>query len=180
MADIGYFEAWQMWLDGRSTLGNDLFGLPMIWWGRAGKIAAFVSGMTILLDIAGTERLVSFADRLHAVVQAFWSRALTYSFSIGAFVLAFAWVAIWDNVWSIELPVPAGLPGLGVLVGLLKAVVVAALLCLAPLAVAGTILLIDKVCTRLPTIFTHPRAVHLRVVAAVLLVAGFHFDLLAS
>lgn len=168
-----------MWLDGRSTLGNDMFGLPMIWWGRAGKIAAFVSGMTILLDIAGPERLVSFADRLHALIQALWNRALAYSFSVGAFVLAFSWVVIWE-IWSIDLPVPAGVPGLNVLVGLLKVVVVVTLLCLAPLAVAGTVLLIDKVCAKLPAIFMHPRVVHIRVVATVLLITGFHFDLLAS
>ncbi|MEU4328531.1 hypothetical protein [Nonomuraea dietziae] len=180
MADIGYFEAWQMWLDGKSNLGNDMFGLPMIWWGRAGKIAAFVSGVTILLDIAGPERLTSFADRLHALIQALWSRALVYSSSVGAFVLAFSWIAIWDIAWSIDIPVPAGVPGLNVLVGLLKVVVVVTLLCLAPLAVAGTVLLIDKVCAKLPAIFMHPRAVHIRIVAAVLLIAGFHFDLLAS
>lgn len=180
MADIGYFEAWQTWLDGKSTLGNDMFGLPMIWWGRAGKVAAFVSGMTILLDIAGPGRLTSFADRLHALIQALWSRALVYSVSVGPLVLAFGWVAIWDIVWSVDLPVPAGVPGLNVLVGLLKVVAVVTLLCLAPLAMAGTVLLIDKVCAKLPTIFTHPRAVHIRIVAAVLLIAGFHFDLLAS
>lgn len=169
-----------MWLDGKSTLGNDMFSLPMIWWGRAGKIAAFVSGMTILLDIAGAERLTSFADRLHALIQAFWSRALVYSVSVGALVLAFSWVVIWDIVWSIDIPVPAGVPGLNMLVGLLKVVAVVALLCLAPLAVAGTVLLIDKVCAKLPAIFMHPRAVHVRIVAAVLLITGFHFDLLAS
>lgn len=172
VADIGYFEAWRMWLDGRSTLGNDMFGLPMLWWGRTGKIAAFVSGMTILLDIAGPERLASFADWLHALIQALWSRALVYSFSVGALVLAFGWVAIWDIVWSIDIPVP----GLNVL----KGVVVVVLLCLAPLAVAGAVLLVDKVCAKLPAVFAHPRVVHIRVVAAVLLIVGFHFDLLAS
>jgi hypothetical protein len=44
MADISYFDAWRLWLEGRSTLGNNLFGVPMIWLGRAGKIAAFIGG----------------------------------------------------------------------------------------------------------------------------------------
>ncbi|MEU8207135.1 hypothetical protein [Streptosporangium sp. NPDC049046] len=180
MADIGYFEAWQMWLNGRSTLGNDMFGLPMIWWGRAGKIAAFVSGMTILLDIAGPERLTSFAGRLHALVQALWSHALIYSFSVASFVMAFSWVAIWDLVWSIDIPVPVAVSGLDVFVGLLRIVAIVALCFLLPLAIAGTVLVIDKVCAKLPTIFTHPRAVHIRIVAAALLIVGFHFDLLAS
>jgi len=180
VADIGYFEAWQVWLDGKSTLGNDMFGLPMIWWGRAGKIGAFVSGMTILLDIAGPECLTSFADRLHALVQVLWSRALIYSFSAASFVMAFGWVAIWDIVWRIDIPVPDGVYGLDVLVGLLRVVAVVTLCFLLPLAIAGTVLAIDKVCAKLPMIFTHPRAVHIRIVAALLLIVGFHFDLLAS
>ncbi|WP_248960266.1 hypothetical protein [Sphaerisporangium perillae] len=57
MADISYLDAWALWLDGRSTLGDDLFGLPMIWWGRGGKIAAFAGGLTVLLDLLGPERL---------------------------------------------------------------------------------------------------------------------------
>ncbi|MFG2075067.1 hypothetical protein [Nonomuraea maritima] len=57
MADISYLEAWQIWMDGQSTLGSDLFGVPMIWLGRSGKIAAFIGGLAVLLDLLGPERL---------------------------------------------------------------------------------------------------------------------------
>jgi hypothetical protein len=57
MADISYFDAWRLWLEGRSTLGNNLFGVPMIWLGRAGKIAAFIGRTAVILDIVGPERI---------------------------------------------------------------------------------------------------------------------------
>lgn len=64
MADISYFEAWGMWLQGESTLGNDLLGLPMIWWGRFGKILSFVAGAAVVVDLLGPERLSRYGDRL--------------------------------------------------------------------------------------------------------------------
>ncbi|MEU8326380.1 hypothetical protein AB0C33_49125 [Nonomuraea sp. NPDC048881] len=64
MADISYFDAWGLWLHGRSTLGNDLLGLPMIWWGRFGKILSFVSGAAVVVDLVGPERLSRYGARL--------------------------------------------------------------------------------------------------------------------
>ncbi|MDF5752937.1 hypothetical protein [Spongiactinospora sp. TRM90649] len=62
MASIGYFEAWGIWWEGKSTLGHDLFGvMSMVWVGRIGKVLSFVGGLTILLDIVGAERLKRLA-----------------------------------------------------------------------------------------------------------------------
>jgi len=64
MADISYLEAWSIWLDGRSTLGHDLLGLSMLWWGRFGKILSFVSGAAVIVDLIGPERLSRYGERL--------------------------------------------------------------------------------------------------------------------
>jgi hypothetical protein len=32
----------------------------MIWWGRAGKIAAFLGGLTVVLDVIGPDRIREF------------------------------------------------------------------------------------------------------------------------
>ncbi|MEQ4726059.1 hypothetical protein [Nonomuraea sp. B19D2] len=68
MADISYVEAWGMWLEGKSTLGNDLLGLPMIWWGRFGKIRSFISGAAVIVDLLGPERLSRYGDRWAALI----------------------------------------------------------------------------------------------------------------
>ncbi|YCK37948.1 hypothetical protein ACNF49_29030 [Actinomadura sp. ATCC 39365] len=44
MTDIGYFDAWGLWLHGSSTLGNDLLGLP--WPVSLRGAVAFVMGLT--------------------------------------------------------------------------------------------------------------------------------------
>ncbi|GAA3196017.1 hypothetical protein GCM10010486_76960 [Nonomuraea roseoviolacea subsp. carminata] len=64
VADISYLDAWGMWLDGRSTLGHDLLGLPLLWWGRFGKILSFVSGATVVVDLVGPEKLSRYGERL--------------------------------------------------------------------------------------------------------------------
>lgn len=48
MSDLGLVDAWQLWWQGRSTLGHELWGVSMIWWGRLGQTMAFVSGMTVV------------------------------------------------------------------------------------------------------------------------------------
>ncbi|WP_327582459.1 hypothetical protein OHA25_41940 [Nonomuraea sp. NBC_00507] len=64
MADISYFEAWGQWLQGRSTLGYDMLGMPVIWWGRFGKILSFLAGAAVLIDLVGPEKLFRYGDRL--------------------------------------------------------------------------------------------------------------------
>ncbi|WP_214317565.1 hypothetical protein [Nonomuraea sediminis] len=70
MGDISYLQAWQMWLDGKSTLGSTLWGVPMIWWGRAGKILTFLSGAVVIIDLVGVERLSRYGDRLVRLMAA--------------------------------------------------------------------------------------------------------------
>ncbi|AQZ62756.1 unnamed protein product [[Actinomadura] parvosata subsp. kistnae] len=69
MTDISYFDAWQLWLDGRSTLGNDLLGMQMIWWGRGGKILSFLSGVTIVVDLVGPEKFSRYGHWIQRLLN---------------------------------------------------------------------------------------------------------------
>ncbi|MEU7910833.1 hypothetical protein [Microbispora bryophytorum] len=93
MAGIGYIEAWQLWLNGKSTAGYDLFGLPVLWWARAGKISAFLGGMTVVLDLIGPERLRVFGER--AAKSEPDNSKLLWILTVAAFVvgaLVFYWI----------------------------------------------------------------------------------------
>ncbi|MFI0424222.1 hypothetical protein [Spongiactinospora sp. 9N601] len=57
VADLGYFEAWDLWLRGRSVLGYELLGVPILWWGRVGEILSFISGALILIELVGADKL---------------------------------------------------------------------------------------------------------------------------
>ncbi|GAA1423060.1 hypothetical protein GCM10009662_82620 [Catellatospora coxensis] len=52
-----------IWLDGKSTLGESVFGLSMLWWGRIGKLTAYVATLVVVLDLLGVGRVQSLRDR---------------------------------------------------------------------------------------------------------------------
>jgi len=55
---ISYFEAWGDWFAGQQVDPQyQLWFLNILWWGRLGKIAAFLGGLTVILDLVGPERL---------------------------------------------------------------------------------------------------------------------------
>ncbi|MCF6467363.1 hypothetical protein FAF44_02900 [Nonomuraea sp. MG754425] len=119
MGDISYLQAWQMWLDGQSTLGNDLLGLPMIWWGRIGKIAQFTGGCTILLEILGPERIRALgrvvrrrADGVGIIVYFAVPATLILGISAIALILTGAPMGPWEfavralfGMWLLTLPI---------------------------------------------------------------------------
>ncbi|MEV4356530.1 hypothetical protein [Nonomuraea sp. NPDC049625] len=82
MADISYFDAWQLWLQGRPTIGSDLFGVPMLWWGRTGKILSFVAGTVVIIDLVGVEKLARYGERLVGFMAA---RITVRPFVVGLF-----------------------------------------------------------------------------------------------
>jgi hypothetical protein len=50
-ATIGYVEAWARWFAGQEVdPGLRMGPLTILWWGRAGKIATFIAGATVVLD----------------------------------------------------------------------------------------------------------------------------------
>ncbi|MEV1004731.1 hypothetical protein [Nonomuraea sp. NPDC050202] len=178
MADISYFEAWGMWLDGKSTLGNDLFGIPMIWMGRSGKIVAFAGGLTVILDLAGPDRLAAAAVRIKSAIQTLWGLLFGY-LPMGILVL----VAVLLNAW-VDEPLLARVPDIPVVGAILElaggALFVA---CVIAAMMGGTWLVlavVSALAERAPQLFADPRTIFLRVAALLAVFVGFHFDLLAS
>jgi hypothetical protein len=54
------------WFSGPLT---EIFGVPTFWVARAAKIAQFLSGMVILIDIIGKERIETFANAAKRVLS---------------------------------------------------------------------------------------------------------------
>lgn len=66
MPSLGYLEAWARWFDGRPIGNYYLFGLPVFWWARIGKLMEFAAAFTAVLDIVGPERIQAEAGKLGA------------------------------------------------------------------------------------------------------------------
>lgn len=102
----GFAEVWTTWWSGRQTTAVTLCGIPMLWWGRAGKLLQFVAGLAVVLDLVEPERLravgVHAGDRLKALrVEVAERRAVT------RLVRLEQWLS--DNIVSVtEIPGPMG------------------------------------------------------------------------
>jgi hypothetical protein len=156
-------EAWSRWLEADADLRNSvLWGLPIVWWGRFGQIAAFLGGLVIILDIVGSEKLSNLGKYYDGILR-------VYVVGAAAVIVGLvAWAALthpYDS--SDELPGEASTNPWVVLV----------LLIAIPLAI-GAWLGISKV---LIWTFNHDRvAFVVRVLSLSLLIMGFPFALLAS
>jgi hypothetical protein len=151
MTNISYFEAWGMWFDGRSTLGNDLLGLPMIWWGRFGKILSFVAGAAVVVDLLGSERLSRYGDRL----TQFLARHSVLAPAVIGFVIGIIVLAVTE---------PIGIHWL------LQAIVT--------LTISGSAAVLVNAISR--ALLNPEFSSVARWVSLGLFFVGFHFDLLAS
>lgn len=67
----GFGAVWRVWWSGRPTTTVTLCGVPMLWWGRVGKLLQFVAGLAVVLDLVEPERLRAVGaharDRLTAL-----------------------------------------------------------------------------------------------------------------
>lgn len=58
MQSIGYWEAWSHWWSmDRSLGGMEMWGVPIPWWGRIGKLLQFSGGLVVVVDLIGSDRL---------------------------------------------------------------------------------------------------------------------------
>jgi len=62
-------EAWQLWFSGDLPSTATLWGASILWWGRIGKIIELVAGLTILVDLVGSQRLRDFGSSLHGLMS---------------------------------------------------------------------------------------------------------------
>lgn len=173
---IGYLDAWATWWDGQQVdpeLG--LGPLSVRWWGRLGKIAAFVGGGTVVLDLIGPDRLRQLprAPRLGRVARTssrVWRYAMITFWVNGAFVLL---AGLGFMLFEVVLGMDARLL-FGIVIG--AVVLVWVLL----LVIAGSSLLLALPRALAAVLDTDRPAQVVRYLALGLLVVGFHLDLLAS
>jgi hypothetical protein len=212
--NVSLGKLWQLWAAGRVPDDTVLWGFPILFWARFGKIAQFAGAMVVIFEIIGPERLRKFGRSLHANFS--WQRAedlLAY---------AQAWHSKW---WSVLLFRPgAGRSYIlenyrdienlrGVAYGLLTTVVIglwaikvqsthhvfywtviAALGSLAAsilsasvtvglLALHGLATIVVDVVFIIPIAWFLERKnleKSVRILSAIAIVVGFHFDLLSS
>lgn len=157
----GLLEVVSQWLSGRKVDDNlVVLGLEMIWWGRIGKVLAFLGGGTIILDIIGPERVTEWSKARRAVAPR--TRRAVHHLVVSLAFLVIALVVP-------PLIMRNDLPALQLTV--VVAVAVVALMSFAGRAVAdGVARLLRK----------GAGATVLRLCAAILLSVGFLLDLASS
>ncbi|MDB6060743.1 MAG: hypothetical protein JWM78_846 [Verrucomicrobiaceae bacterium] len=68
MADLNWIQAWEQWRTGAQLSNATLWGLSILWLGRAGKIAEFIGGATVILEIIGPDRIREASTYLLALI----------------------------------------------------------------------------------------------------------------
>lgn len=63
---VSYSEAWSLWWSGELSPDTALWGWKLLYWGRLGKVVAASAGLVILIDIAGEERLKGLGESIRS------------------------------------------------------------------------------------------------------------------
>ncbi len=209
MLSVTILEAWRLWFHASLPEGAVLWGVTILWWGRAGKLAQFFGAALIVAEILGPEKLrrygaslhqfssLSFAKKTFEDAWRFASALLgnetnTHSdyvrvfsdYRTGIFAAAIgylaAFIALYE-IWMANL-----LWWQFILMALLMIFVMFAI---SPLLAIMGVLVIGLLGFIIDRMFIRPIASALmqptpekfvKVVSLVLLIAGFHFDILAS
>ncbi|MGI5288356.1 hypothetical protein ACQEVF_34150 [Nonomuraea polychroma] len=160
MEDLGLIQAWDMWWDDAQVNDHTLYGWSILALGRAGKVLAFVAGMTVVLDLVDPERIRKLGAK-HAEFDALRLRFVGAGAGGGgsAEAVAAAAAAIAFSVGDLLLAALAVLAWAAVLTGV------------------GLTLVVRALMKGLASKTWEPL---IRWSALILLVVGFHFDLLAS
>jgi hypothetical protein len=66
--------AWELWFQARLNEDAVLWGLTILWWGRLGKLAEFFGAALIVADIIGPEKLRVYGDALHQFASLSFAR----------------------------------------------------------------------------------------------------------
>jgi hypothetical protein len=68
--NIDFFKAWEIWVSGESISNYYISGIKIIWIGRFGKFIAFISALTIIIDIIGVEKAREFGEYAKNLISA--------------------------------------------------------------------------------------------------------------
>jgi hypothetical protein len=66
---VTWLQAWWHWWHPTAgmALGDlILWGYRILWWGRLGKLMEFMAGMLVVVDVVGPTRLKAFGDSMHS------------------------------------------------------------------------------------------------------------------
>ncbi len=165
---IGYLEAWGLWFSGEQPPSDAVMGFMTVrWWGRVGKIAAFIGGATVILDLIGPDRLREISAR-----STKWSRRAVSS-PLQKFAPLFVLLTLTASTFTASVLTFPGIQDVARVAALL--------------AVLLTLLIVSAMMTRvlilqlLADAFANERSERVvRWAAIAVLTVGFHFDLLAS
>ena len=193
MGEVSYIDVWRIWFAGKETSTYVLWGIELLWWGRVGKIVQLIAALTVIAEIIGPDKLRSFGESLHPkttrTLSARFDRATTFygrvaDFPLGNWLLLLITMMLTAGMFQI-LNAMIGLPNskwllipffilslvMGVTVGFLFILIVM------------SIGLIIDVCIIRPIVklleTTYLDKV-IKVFSIIVLLVGFHFDLLAS
>jgi hypothetical protein len=201
--------AWELWFQSRLPDDTVLWGLTILSWGRLGKVAEFFGAALIVADIIGPEKLRSWGHELHQFASLSFARKTLldawtfarafvgegtrtvadcvdvlsrYKTGIIAAVSGYLLVALGlYEIWLENLPWWQYALAAFILIFMMFAI--SPLLAIVAVFTIGLFgLVIDKlIITPLARALTQPapdRAI--KILSFLLLIAGFHFDLLAS
>ncbi len=174
MKEISYLEAWQLWFSGQQTNGFLLWGVQILWWGRIGKVIQLISALAILVEIIGVERVRHFGNSIHqdftvwqiwratkATIQQFSREhsGLSKEFSYHAISARISFATKWISFVAKRLLVFIEQGSFSILYLFFNSFIVE------PFAYILERPHIDKV---------------VQIISVLMLLIGFHFDLLAS
>ncbi|WP_143168800.1 hypothetical protein [Amycolatopsis australiensis] len=176
---ISYWEAWQVWWSGKKLDDSTVFmQLSTVTWARIGKLLEFAGGLTVLLDLAGQDRIQQYV------------RAATIAFEGLLDWEIRRFVSFVDNfartVWivaevSMMAALATALNSQIITVTTIVLGVIVILINLLNLLTRQTMLVILLIAPALIYLLKGERTWHpVRWLAFLLFLIGFHFDLLTS
>lgn len=104
--NIDLIKAIELWLSGKSISDYYLYGIKVLWIGRFGKIIAFMSALTIIIEIIGVNKTIEFVKAIQGFISTRYLKNIPqyleekYNRLISwlrndFFVLTGIWVSIW-------------------------------------------------------------------------------------
>lgn len=64
MQAVNYWQAWSLWWSGAKLEDFAMWGIPMLWWARIGKLLQFAGGAVVIIDLIGPARFATLGRRI--------------------------------------------------------------------------------------------------------------------
>lgn len=188
-----YLEVWSLWAAGEDLRSFKLWGLEILWWGRLGKLLQFLTAITLVVEITGTERIRNSAHIMREYAHSIYSitdifnkfhhRIVTIVNHIGNYIdrygalltiifLSSAYIQKnYDNHWIDIILLPLIVIPFVILLFIQFIFIFSRLL----IILLSTVIIafswfVDAI----------SRRIYLNIIVILLLLIGFHFDYLAS